>query len=93
MKHCASDHAPAARTVVTPVGLMSRLPFLPPHRSTGTYTSFSGRKAAGNVNGTALAPVVAMAPFSCTAPDTIAALALRVENGAFVQPFCSVSSV
>src|SRR5258708_28792128 len=60
-------------TVTTPLGAMSRRPFVALHRSTGTKTLVDGRNDAGRTNGSGLVPDVAMAPLKWTIPPITAA--------------------
>src|SRR6266581_4358162 len=84
VKHWALEKFPAC-TVTTPLVAM--------HRSTGMKTFLAGRKASGRVNGTALVPLVAIAPLKWTIPETLVTAALEVPKGALVQPFLRVSGV
>ena len=53
---------PSAWTGTTPVGAICSRPWVAVHRSTVTNTVWAGRNPDGSVNGTALEPVVAIAP-------------------------------
>src|SRR6266567_604275 len=94
VKHWALEKlSPSACTVTTPLGAMNRRPLVALHRSTGMKTFLAGRKASGRVNGTALVPLVAIAPLKWTIPETLVTAALEVPKGALVQPFLRVSGV
>ena len=64
VKHWALENGSplCCSTVTTPLGAMSRRPFVALHRSTGTKTLVDGRNDAGRTNGSGLVPDVAMAP-------------------------------
>src|SRR5438874_486951 len=69
---------PSARTVTTPLGLMSKLPLVVLHRSIGTCTLVAGRKPTGSVNGTGLVPLVLIAPLKWTTPLMLLTSAFEV---------------
>lgn len=71
---------------------MDSRPFVALHMSTGTYTSVAGRIVAGRVNASDDVPL-AIAPFKWTTPPMTLAAAADVPNGAFVQPFSSVTGL
>src|SRR6266480_2194469 len=94
VKHWASAKpGSCCSTVTTPLGAMSRRPFVALHMSTGTNTLVAGRNDAGRTNGFGLVPDVAMAPLKWTIPPMMATEGLPVPNGPAVQPLSSVRLV
>src|SRR3569832_1287154 len=71
---------------------MKMRPFVPSHRSSGRYAFVDGAKPMGSVNAIALLPD-AIAPWKWMVSPLLITAALRVLNGAFVQPFTSVRGV
>src|SRR5215469_555978 len=68
-------------------------PLFPPHISTEMKTSLAGRSPAGRTNGSPLVPLVQIAPLKCTIPEMVRTAAFAVPDGAFIQPFWSVSGL
>src|SRR5256885_119376 len=65
---------------------MSKLPLVVLHRSTGTCTLVAGRKPTGSANGTALVPVVAIAPLKWTTPWMLLTAAFDLFYNASAPP-------
>src|SRR6516225_10479563 len=89
----ASNQVCSAFTVTTPLGVMSSRPAVAAPRSTGTQTLVAGRSPVGKVNGTGLAPVVAIAPLRWTIPLMLVTAGAPVPVEKSAQPFCSARLV